>query len=155
MKNTCLFYTAFQVFRRRTYVKSYKIQLPVLLFFVVLKYQFLYQQISFFATFYNFIQHLKKDFHHKFQLFKTPSPFNSQNPLSVAKVFCQCPHNYFYKNLHHRCLTWSSICICICYFFLFYLTFLFYCVSTLPQFQSREQSGTLMLSMRIKSALHK
>ena len=46
-------------------IKYYKIQLPVLLFLVVL-HQPLHQEISFFTTFENFIQHyLKKDFHQK------------------------------------------------------------------------------------------
>ena len=42
-------------------MKSYKMQLPVLLLLIL--HQFLYQQISFFTTFYNFILHyLKKIF---------------------------------------------------------------------------------------------
>ena len=54
-----------------TSVKSYKIQLPVLLFLV--SHQFLYQQISFFTTFQNFIQHyLKKIFVTNFNGFTQP-----------------------------------------------------------------------------------
>ena len=53
----------------------------------------------FFTTFYNSNHHyLKKDFQNKFLFFNrfTPPPpqhthpLNSQNPLSVRKVFCQC-----------------------------------------------------------------
>ena len=59
MKNTSLFYVLFQVLS--VYVKGYKMQLPVLLFLVL--HQFLYQQISRFTPFRNFIQHYLKKVH--------------------------------------------------------------------------------------------
>ena len=75
-------------------VKSYKMQLSVPLFLV--SHQFLYQQIS---SFYNFLElHStlsEKDFCHKFYFFngfiQTPQPLNSQNLLSVTKVFVNFP----------------------------------------------------------------
>ena len=85
-------FTLYFKFWEGTSVKSYEIQLPVLLFLVL--HQFLYQQISFF---YNFLQlHStlsKKDFCRKFSFFngftQTPHPLNSQNLLSVTKDFWQ------------------------------------------------------------------
>ena len=73
-----------------TSVKSYKMQLPVLLFLVL--YQFLYQQISLFTTFYNFIKPdwklSEKDFCRKFTYFngfnQTTFSLKSQNLLSLA-----------------------------------------------------------------------
>ena len=77
-----------------TSVKRYKMQ-PLVLLFLVL-HQLLYQQIS---SFYNFLElHStlsEKDFCHKFYFFngfiQTPQPLNSQNLLSVTKVFVNFP----------------------------------------------------------------
>ena len=85
-------FTLYFKFWEGTSVKSYKIQLPVLLFLV--SHQFLYQQVS---LFYNFLEHhstlSEKDFCCKFFFFnefsQTAHPLNIQNLLSVAKVFCQ------------------------------------------------------------------
>ena len=64
-------FTLYFKFWEGTSAKSYKIQLPVLLFLV--SHQFLYQQISFFTTFQNFIQHyLKKIFVTNFNGFTQP-----------------------------------------------------------------------------------
>ena len=88
-----------------TSVKSYKIQLPVLLFLVLR--QFLYQQKS---IFYNFLKLrsalFEKDFRHKFsfcnRFTQTSHPLNGQNMLSVTKVFCQfslkCLLKLYWKN---------------------------------------------------------
>ena len=75
-----------------TSVKSYKIQLPVLLFLV--SHQFLYQQISFFYNFLELYSTLsEKDFCRKFSFFNrftpTSQPLNRQNLLSMTKGFCQ------------------------------------------------------------------
>ena len=75
-----------------TSVKRYKMQ-PLVLLFLVL-HQLLYQQIS---SFYNFLElHStlsEKDFCRKFSFFngftQTPHPLNSQNLVSMTKVFCQ------------------------------------------------------------------
>ena len=70
-------------------------------FFISCFYQLLHQQILFFTSFPNFIQHyVKKDSRYKFPFFNrftqipTPYPLNSQNQLSVTKVFCQCSLTY-------------------------------------------------------------
>ena len=73
-------------------VKSYKMQLPVLLYFVL--HQFLYQQRAFFLqlfrTSFNIIW---KIFCRKFFFLNwftlTPHLLNTQNVLSMIKVFCQ------------------------------------------------------------------
>ena len=75
-------------------MKSYKIQLPVPLFIVVL-----YQLRAFTSAdiiFYNFLKlhsnYLKKIVVTNFPFLmgspKPPHPFNGQNLLSVTKVFC-------------------------------------------------------------------
>ena len=68
-------------------VKSYKIQLPVIL--IPILHQFLYQQISFF---YNFLE-----LHST--LSETPHPLNSKNLLSVTifflSIFPKIPSEFF------------------------------------------------------------
>ena len=54
-------FTFYFKFWESVYVKGYKIQLSVLLFLVL--HQFLYQQISRFTTFRNFVQHYLKKVH--------------------------------------------------------------------------------------------
>ena len=86
-------------------VKSYKIQLPVLLFLV--SHQFLYQQI----LFYDFLElHStvsEKDFCHKISFFngftQTPHPLNSQNLLSITEVFCQFSQKCLLNFLKNIC----------------------------------------------------
>ena len=87
-------------------MKSYKIQLPVLLFLV--SHQFLYQQISLFYKFLQLHSALsKKNFCYKFSFFKGFNQafhlLNSQNLLSVTKVFRQfslkCLLDFFKKYL--------------------------------------------------------
>ena len=99
-------FTLYFKFWEGTSAKSYKIQLPVLLFLV--SRQFLYQQMS---LFYNFLElHSKlseNDFCHKLYFFngftQIPHPLNSQTLLSVTNVFCEfslkCLPKYFYKYL--------------------------------------------------------
>ena len=83
-------------------MKIYNIWPPVVFIFLMF-------YISFYTStdiiFHNFLEldYLKKDFHHEifvFNGFTHPPPppppphplsFNRQNPLSVTKVFCQCP----------------------------------------------------------------
>ena len=98
--------TLYFKFWEGTSVKSCKIQLSVLIILVL--HLFLHQQIS---LFYNFLElHStlsEKDFCCKFSFFneftQTPHPINSQNLLSVTKVFCQfflkCFLKYFFKYL--------------------------------------------------------
>ena len=100
-------FTLYFKFWEGTSVKSYNMQLPVILFFV--SHQFLYQQIAFFYNFLELHSTLsEKDFCPKFPFFNGfiqpppphPShPINSQNLLSVIKVFCQfslkCLPNFF------------------------------------------------------------
>ena len=82
-------FTLYFKFWEGTSVKSFKIELPVLLFLV--SHQFLYQQISFF---YNFLELqstlIEKDFCCEFSFFngftQTPHPRNNQNLLSVTHV---------------------------------------------------------------------
>ena len=100
MKNTCLLVHCILSFESTSYKKIQDTaSLPVPLFLVFTSHQLLHQQISFFTTFQNLIQHfLKKDFHREFSFFNgfnSPSahPLNSQNPLSVKKVFCRCSLN--------------------------------------------------------------
>ena len=97
MKNAHPFYILFHVLRLLL-MTIYKMWPPVLLFIIVL-HQLLHEQISFFTTYQNFIQHyLKKDFPRKVYFFngftQTPHPLSNQNPLSVMKVFCRCFLNY-------------------------------------------------------------
>ena len=101
---TC--FTLYFKFWEGSSVKSYKIQPPVLLFLV--SHLFLYQQISFSFNFLELHSALsEKDFCGKFSFFneftQTPHPINSQNLLSVTKVFCQfflkCFLKYFFKYL--------------------------------------------------------
>ena len=77
-------------FWENTSVKSYKIQLTVLLFLV--SYQFLYQLISYSYIFLGLHSTLsEKDFCRKFSVFngftQTSQPLSSQNLQSVTKVF--------------------------------------------------------------------
>ena len=117
-------FTLFFKFWEGTSVKSYKIQLPVLLFLV--SHQFLYQQIS---LFYNFLElHWKlseNDFCHKLYFFngftQIPHPLNSQTLLSVTKVFCQFSLKwllkYFYKYLLTKsCKSIFYVSVVNCYF---------------------------------------
>ena len=69
-------------------------------FFISCFYQLLHEQI-FFTSFPNFIQHyVKKRFlsqifiFNRFTRIPTPYPLNSQNSLSVTKVFCECSLTY-------------------------------------------------------------
>ena len=85
-------FTLYFKFWEGTSAKSYKIQLPVLLFLV--SHQFLYQQISFFYNFLELYSTLsEKDFCRKFSFFNrftpTSQPLNRQNLLSMTKGFCQ------------------------------------------------------------------
>ena len=89
-----IFYIVFQVLKVLL-IKICKIQSLDLLFLVVFisfsisRYHFL----QVFRTSFNIIW--KKDFRHKFSFFNrfiqthSPHPLNSQNPLSLIKVFCQ------------------------------------------------------------------
>ena len=91
VKNTCPFYIVFKVLKVLL-IKIYKTQPPAILFLFVSN-QLFHQEISFFIIFQIFNQHyLKKDFHHIFSFFNkftpTPHPLNSQNLLSMTKVFC-------------------------------------------------------------------
>ena len=90
MKNTCLFYVISQVLKV-ILIKSYMIELPVLLFLVVL-----HQQIDFLQVFRTSFFMLEKKLCHQFSFFNWFSqllrnPFThshkSQNPLSVRKFF--------------------------------------------------------------------
>ena len=93
MKNTCLFYIAFQVLKV-SLIKICKVELSDLLFLVVF--------ISFYISRYHFSQIFrtsfsiisKKDFLHKFSFLtdslKHPHPLSGQNLLSVTKAFCRC-----------------------------------------------------------------
>ena len=77
-----------------TSYKNYKIQLPFILFLVVLISCYI-SKYCFFANFQNFKQHyLKKYFRQNIFLVNeftlTPHPFNSQNLLSVTEVVCRC-----------------------------------------------------------------
>ena len=85
MKNTHLFYIIFQILEVLP-IKTYKILLPVPLLVVVL-----YQQISFLQLFRTLFNIAKKIFATNFPCLMDSlvgDPFNSQNPLSVTKVFC-------------------------------------------------------------------
>ena len=95
-----------------TSIKSYKIQLPVLLFLVL--HQLLYQQISFSCNFLELHPTLSaKHFCRKILLFWRihPNPLNSQNLLSMTEVFSQFSLKcllkcFFFKNLLN--------CYCTC-----------------------------------------
>ena len=94
MKNVNVFwYIVIHVLR--VLLKKYKIQLPVHLFLVVL-HQLLHKQISFLQLFQNLIQHFlkKKNFPFLTDSPKLLHPLNSQNLLSLMKVFCQCSPIY-------------------------------------------------------------
>ena len=87
-------------------MKSYKIQLTVLLFLV--SYQFLHQQISYFYIFLGLHSTLsERDFCRKFSVFngftQTSQPLSSQNLQSVTKVFylffLKCLLNFIFKYL--------------------------------------------------------
>ena len=105
-----------------TSVKSYKIQLPVLLF--VVSHQFLYQQISLFLhlfrTSFNILW--KRFFIANLLLYRIhPNPLNSQNILSLTKVFCQfslkCFLNFFKKYLStksYKSILYVSAVNCYC-----------------------------------------
>ena len=98
---TKTFYTVFQVLKV-VLIKICKIQsldlllLVVFLSFYISRYHF--PQV--FRTSFNIIW--KKVFRQKFFFFsrftqipiRPPHPINSQNPLSVTKVFCQCSLTY-------------------------------------------------------------
>ena len=94
-------FTLYFKFWEGTSAKSYKIQLPVLLFLV--SHQFLYQQISFFYNFFELRLALsQKDFCLKFSLFngftQTPHTLNSQNLLIATiflSIFLKMPSDFF------------------------------------------------------------
>ena len=105
---TC--FTLYFKFWEGSSVKSYKIQPPVLLFLV--SHLFLYQQISFSFNFLELHSALsEKDFCGKFSFFneftQTPHPINSQNLLSVTKVFCQFFLKCFLKYFLNIC--WQNL----------------------------------------------
>ena len=90
-------------FWESTSVKSYKIQLPVFLFFIlhyISRYHF-HNFLEFHSTL------SEKNFRPKLSFFNgfTPSPqpllLNGQNPLNVTKVFCrfslECLLKYFFS----------------------------------------------------------
>ena len=92
-KNTCSFYTVFQVLEVLL-IKICKIQPLDLLFLVIF--------ISFYINRYHFSQIFKtsfsiiwkKDFCQNFpflmESLKLPTPLNNQNLLSMTRVFCRC-----------------------------------------------------------------
>ena len=111
----CSFYIAFHDFKVLL-IKSFKIQLPSLLFLVVL-HQLLHQQVTIF--FYNFLfQIRKKDFCHEFSfsngLTKTPSPLEWPKSTQCDESFYRCflkEFLYFldlvelnYNNINHHFL---------------------------------------------------
>ena len=121
-------FTLYFKFWEGTSAKSYKIQLPVVLF--VASHQFLYQQISFFYNFLELYSTLsEKDFCRKFSFFNrftpTSQPLNRQNLLSMTKDFCQfslkCLLIFFLifsdKILQKLCIS-SKLLLCI-YFWIF------------------------------------
>ena len=91
-------FTLYSKFWEYTCVKSYKIQLRVLLFLVL--HQFLYKQISFFTTFKNFTEHyLKKIFLPNLtDSSKSPTPLMARQVFS--SIFPKKPSEiFFFKNL--------------------------------------------------------
>ena len=150
MKSACLFYSVFKVLElllliyivptiKITTIKArtlLTIQLPTiiatsfLISFVL--HQFLYQKISYFTTFQNliFLRFLSQ-----FSLFnrftQTPTTphthtLNSQNPLSILKVFLSAPLPSC-KNFEGGAITlWSQLTDYACLFFMEYLQVLSY-----------------------------
>ena len=92
-----------------TSVKSYKIQLPVFLFFVL--HQFLYQQILF-LQFHSALS--ERNFCPKFSFFDEfttlppqPHHLNGQNLLNVTRFFVDLPENVFW-NIFFPKIYWQN-----------------------------------------------
>ena len=98
MKNTCPFYIVFQVLKVLL-IKLCKVLPPDLLLLLVFISFYIsrYHFSQIFRTSFNIIS--KNDICHEFSFFnefiQTPYPLNSQNPLSVTKVFCRCSLTIF------------------------------------------------------------
>ena len=90
-------FTLYSKFWEYTCVKSYKIQLRVLLFLVL--HQFLYKQISFFTTFKNFTEHyLQKIFLPNLtDSSKSPTPLMARQVFS--SIFPKNPSEIFFSRI--------------------------------------------------------
>ena len=96
--NIALFYIIFKVLKVRL-IKNCKIQLPVILFLAV-SFTSAYiipcicnpfsQFLQFFRNSFEFEKIFVTNFIFLMDSLKPLNPINSQNPLSMTKVFCRC-----------------------------------------------------------------